>query len=502
MEDQYSPKIDEERYLKGRALVRALKERHWPLFDADPNIVGAAFGRREAHGERTDEPAMVIYVVNKMPSRFIPPSVLLPRRMYVGGDCVEVDVVETGILYPHSFTARERPAPQGVSVAHVSVTAGTLGAVVTDNTDGSMCILSNNHVLAAINTGTIGDRIVQPGPFDGGSSPADDIATLKRFVMLNPSGNTVDCALGQVLSSDGVATVADAVKNNLMPVASPAHPAVGLLFAGSCGRTIMNPIGNVLSALNIAFPAGGGSTVAADIGMNVEKVGRTTEYTTSTIKEIDATVTINYSDKVARTFDHQITTGWMSDPGDSGSLICQGGAGSDINKCSCGTSSAASEVLGEDLREERVMAEVLRDKFVRQTRIGRFGVDLFFLNEDRLLERFQAADLREDDVAFARKLFAKYRQQGREAFIQGENAEDRLTQQHMRDARAALKRAQHYMSKDEIAASERLFALASEHGVGKNARELLALMNDEKLHREVHEIASKVKFVRTGQEPC
>ena len=239
---------------------------------------------------------MVVYVVKKMPTRFIPPSDLLPRRMYIGGDCVEVDVVETGILYPHSFTARERPAPQGVSVAHVAVTAGTIGAVVTDNSDGSMCILSNNHVLANVNAASIGDTIVQPGPFDGGSSPGDDIATLKNFAMLAPSGNTVDCAIGQVLFSDGVATVVDAVKNNLMPVASPAHPAVGLLFAGGCNRTIMNPINDVLSALNISFPAGGGSTVSADIGMNVEKVGRTTEYTTSTIKEIDASVTIKYPD--------------------------------------------------------------------------------------------------------------------------------------------------------------------------------------------------------------
>jgi hypothetical protein len=501
MEGQDSLKIHEDRYFKGRALVRALKARHWPIFEADPNILGAAFGQREAHGERTDEPAMVVYVIKKMPTQFIPPSNLLPRRMYIGGDCVEVDVVETGILYPHSFTARERPAPQGVSVAHVAVTAGTIGAVVTDNSDGSMCILSNNHVLANINAGSIGDRIVQPGPFDGGASPGDDIATLKNFAMLAPSGNTVDCAIGQVLFSDGVAAVVDAVKNNLMPVASPAHPAVGLLFAGGCNRTIMNPINDVLSALNISFPAGGGSTVTADIGMNVEKVGRTTEYTTSTIKEIDASVTINYPD-MSRSFDHQITTGWMSDPGDSGSLICQGGAGSDTNKCSCGTSSAASEVLGEDLREERVMAEVVRDKFVRQTKIGRFAVETFFLNEDRLLERFHAADLREDDVAYARKLFAKYRQQGREAFVQGENAEERLTQQHLRDARAALKRAQHYMSKDEVKASERLFALANEHGVGKNARELLALMNDEKLHKEVQEILSTVEFIKTRQDPC
>ena len=404
--------------------------------------MGAAFGQRYAHDEQTDEPSMVVYVVKKMPEQFIPPSRLLPRRMYVGGDCVEVDVVETGFLYPHSFTARERPAPQGVSVAHIAVTAGTIGAVVTDNTDGTTCILSNNHVLANVNLGAIGDKIVQPGPFDGGASPADDIATLKRFVTLNPTGNSVDCAIGQAIVGDGGGLpVVDAVKNNLMAVASPAHPAVGLLFAGGCNRTIMNPIDNVLAQLNISFPAGAGSTARADIGMNVEKVGRTTEYTTSTVKEIDATVTIGYPD-MSRSFDHQITTAWMSDPGDSGSLICEGGKGSDTDHCACGTTSAASEVLGVDLREERAMADVVRDQFVRQTKIGRFGVDLFFRNEQRLLERFRSTDLDDNDVEHARKLFQKYRQQAREAFVQGESAKERITEQHLRDASVAFKRAQ------------------------------------------------------------
>jgi hypothetical protein len=129
-------------------------------------------------------------------------------------------------------------------------------------------------------------------------------------------------------------------------------------------------------------------------------------------------------------------------------------------------------------------------------------VDVFFLNEDRLLDRFHATEVAEDDTAFARKLFAKYRDQTREAFVQGEQSEERVTQQHMRDARAALKRAQQYMSDDERDASQRLFELANEHALGKNARELLALLNDDRLYDEVTEIASKVEFLKTREEPC
>jgi hypothetical protein len=494
-------KVHDARYLKARALVHAVKKRDWAGLSADANIVGAAFGRRIAHGEITDDPAMVIYTMRKVPKNFIPPSRLLPRRVYVGGDCVEVDVVETGPLYPLSFTLRERPAPAGVSIGNANeMSAGTLGSVVTDNSDGSMCILSNNHVMARQNAAALGEIIVQPGLFDAGSSPADDIATLKRFVMINAAGNRVDGAIAQVIAA-AAANVIDQVKNNLIPTATAGHPAIGLLFAGGCSRTIMNPIGDVLNQLNISFPGGAGSTDVADIGLNLEKVGRTTEYTTSTVTEIDATVTIPY-DFGNATFDNQITTAWMSDNGDSGSLVYQGGAGGDESKCGCGTQSAAESLLGVDLKQERCMADVVRDKFLRQTRIGRWAIDVFFLNEERFLDRFNAAKIDANDRELARKMYDKYADEARQAFVQAEKSEQRVTDQHLRDAQNALKRAQKYMTKDEHEAAEKLLALATRVARGKNARELLSMLNDETLLDEIQKIAAGVKSLRTSQEPC
>lgn len=491
-------KIHEERYMKGRALVRSLKTRYFRNFSAtDRNITGLAFGRRTAHGETTDDPALVVYVVKKSPKRIIPPSLLLPRRMYVGGDCVEVDVVETGPLYALSFTANERPATLGISVGHINVTAGTLGGFVTDNTDGASCILSNNHVLADSNVGLVGDAIVQSGVFDGGTAPTDTIATLRRFVMLNATGNTVDGAIGLITGN-----VINQVHANIIPTATADHPAVGLLFAGGCNITIMNPIANVLAQLNITLPGGAGNTATADIGMNVEKVGRTTEYTTSTVKEIDATVTVGGYGFGSAEFDNQFTTAWMSDGGDSGSLVYRGGTGGDEDKCNCGSSSAGENVLGVSLKAERCMADVVRDKFLRQTKIGKFAVDAFFVNEERLLERFDQTKIDPEDRDYARKLYDKYSQEARAAFVEGEGSERRLTEQHLRDARSALKRAEKYMSAEERHAAEKLFALVNEHGKGKNAREILALLNDEKLHKQVQEIAAEVKSLRLSEDKC
>jgi hypothetical protein len=491
-------KWQEEPYLKARGLVRALKKAHWKGLRTDRNVLGAGFGQRTAHGERTDEPALVIYVVRKSPKHSIPPSRLLPRRMYIGGDCVEVDVVETGPIYAFEFTGRERPATAGISVGHVNITAGTIGSVVTDNTDGSQCILSNNHVLADENAGVIGDAIVQPGPADGGAAPGDTIATLKRFVTLMASGNIVDGAIAQVTPG----SVIDQVHDNIFAVASPGHRAVGLLFAGSCNSTIMNPIGDVLAQLNISFPAGAGSIVAGDIGMNVEKVGRTTEYTTATIKEIDVTVQVGY-DMGTLEFDRQITTMFMSKGGDSGSLVYEGGAGGFKDECGgCGSASAASERLGVDLKQEECMADVVRDKFLRQTRIGKWAVDLFYLNEERGLDRLNRTKTEAADHEFARKLFDKYADEARQAFVEGEKSDRRITDQHVRDARSALKRAQKYMTRDEREASERVFAIAEKRAKGKSARELLAMLNDEKLFSELQEIAAKVEFLQTKKDPC
>ncbi|WP_320065244.1 hypothetical protein [Micromonospora sp. RTGN7] len=321
----------DETNVKARALHWAA--RRGPLVGllADPNINGLGYGRREVAGRRTEEPAVVVYVARKVPAQFLPGSRLLPRRLSFGSDAVEVDVVETGPFFAQRFTGRERPAPAGVSVGHVDITAGTLGSLVVDSADGTWCLLSNNHVLANVDAGRVGDTIVQPGPYDGGSAPADAVATLRRFVPLGAAGNTVDGALGTVLSRDDVV---DRVKDDLMPVATAAHPAVGLLFAGSYNRTLLNPIDEVLRLLGVTLPGGGGVTAGAEIGSAVEKVGRTTGYTTATVTETDVTVNVDYGPgHGVLGFEGQIATGYLSEGGDSGSLVYLCGTGGAGSRC-------------------------------------------------------------------------------------------------------------------------------------------------------------------------
>ncbi len=106
---------------------------------------------------------------------------------------VTTDVVETP---PASFEVdpetRIRPVPGGVS-GGINGSTGTIGGWVWDNTDDSIVMLSNHHVLGHI----AGTDILQQGTADGGSLPADKIGDVKRGVVRTSTGtNTVDCAIG------------------------------------------------------------------------------------------------------------------------------------------------------------------------------------------------------------------------------------------------------------------------------------------------------------------
>lgn len=80
----------------------------------------------------------------------------------------------------------------------MSITAGTLGAFVQPTGGGAVRLLSNNHVLAAVNHAAIGDVIVAPGPADGGLN-ARRVATLTAFETMHAAtANLIDGAIAQL----------------------------------------------------------------------------------------------------------------------------------------------------------------------------------------------------------------------------------------------------------------------------------------------------------------
>jgi len=178
-----------------------------------------------------------------------------------------------------------RPVPIGVSTGHPDVTAGTIGARVTDGS--RIFALSNNHIFAANNGGQAGDNLLQPGTVDGGRNPDDVIGTLYdyeplRFCQLLVCDvNSIDAAIALTTTDDvGSAT----------PDGGYGTP-----------RT---------------------STQEAALGMTVQKYGRTTGHTVGEVTGLNATIDVGYLNGTAR-FAGQIVIsgGGFSGGGDSGSLI-------------------------------------------------------------------------------------------------------------------------------------------------------------------------------------
>ena len=111
----------------------------------------------------------------------------------------EVDIRFVGRIAKHAgpwYRSRLRPLRPGGSVGHYRITAGTIGAFAQEKKSGKIVILSNNHVLANENDAKVGDPILQPGEYDAGKKPKDAIATLTKWVDLNPNGkNAIDAAI-------------------------------------------------------------------------------------------------------------------------------------------------------------------------------------------------------------------------------------------------------------------------------------------------------------------
>jgi hypothetical protein len=160
------------------------------------NVTGVDVGFRYDKGKRTNQMAVRIHVREKIPEHALEADEIFPKII----DGVPIDVIQAVYtLHPqrvaleHSALEPEREAidrrrrfdtlQPGISIGHVAVTAGTLGAFVYDRQTSRRGILSNWHVLAASNNACPGDPIVQPGPKHGGRAPQDTIARLERFVL-------------------------------------------------------------------------------------------------------------------------------------------------------------------------------------------------------------------------------------------------------------------------------------------------------------------------------
>lgn len=247
----------------------AVQERHADLLLSIPDVVGTGVG-----ADKDGTPVLLV-LTRQEGVRNIPAQ--------LEGVRTRVDVVGD-VIAMAGFTKTYRPVPCGVSTGNANeCSAGTIGCMV--NKGGVLYALSNNHVFARENDAAIGERINQPGRYDGKPRCAQtgQIATLSAFrpiVFSTSATNVIDAAIAQF--SPGVATTCSMVNNLYTPSSTIVQPSVGLA---------------------------------------VKKVGRTSGLTTGRIAGINVTINVGYSSGTAR-FENQIyVASSFIRSGDSGSMM-------------------------------------------------------------------------------------------------------------------------------------------------------------------------------------
>ena len=297
--------------------VKNVKDENQERILSKPNVVGVGVGYKVSEGVRTNELSVVAMVRKKVPPDELPPGGLVPEAV----DSIPTDVIQVGeIRAQQARTDRWRPAPGGVSIGHYQITAGTLGTVVRDRATGERLILSNNHVLANSNDAKIGDPILQPGPYDGGTQPDDVIAHLLRFCPIT--------FLGDQPGNCPLASLYVGVGNVLAILAGSSHRVEAIRTIAQAANqvdcAIARPVDDSAISNDILEIGAVTGKTTATLGMAVRKSGRTTGLTTGEITLLDATVNVSYGTGKTAQFDHQLVSGPMSQGGDSGSLLVAG----------------------------------------------------------------------------------------------------------------------------------------------------------------------------------
>jgi len=252
------------------------------------NTVGLGIAEKKTRTGGTGDLALVVYTEKKLPRAQLPADQVVPSILQLAGiaDDIVTDVREIGRPTLEMLTTEVRPIVCGYSAGGAEPgTTGTVGCLVTRRGDPTQTyVLSNSHVFAKSGLGAVGDPIYQPGADD--APPNTAVATLVQWQPF---------------------TFSDTFEANID--AAIAAPAAGVEF---------NP-----TVYNIGLPKG---VRPLTRGMTVQKSGRTTEYTTGTVQDINFHTQLLYprpdgsGDGSVRFANLALCTRYTA-PGDSGSLV-------------------------------------------------------------------------------------------------------------------------------------------------------------------------------------
>lgn len=236
-------------------LVETLRVRRRELLRI-PGVTAVDIGYRVEGNKFKDELALRVHVERKLPEDYFKDDSrkidLIPKELVSpSGRIVPVDVMEAEyklvqlnqnnqLPRPRNVIERPRKSPDrrrrldplvgGISIGSPQVPVGTLGALVWDRLDGSVCILSNWHVLAGGLGVEPGNPCFQPGLFDQGRS-SDVVARLKRWSF----NRQTDAALAELTGSRHYC--AGEIVSLFQQISGVANPHLGMMMLKSARST-------------------------------------------------------------------------------------------------------------------------------------------------------------------------------------------------------------------------------------------------------------------------
>jgi hypothetical protein len=424
---------------KARALLARAGERVLELFGHDENITGVGVGYRRRGGRRTDEPVVTVMVRKKRRPGLVSRRRMIPAAIDVDGTSCPTDVVQAQAVlmnangWPGELPERYRGLVFGCGVSNASdpePNAGTLGAIVRDDTDESIGILSANHVIADNLEAPENDPIYQPAELDHRErereSPEETvIGRLKRWVGITGGATAVDAAIARV---EAGVRVNRSFRGVELEPPSDRRPAIGMLVAGDgFGNVWLTDMATTLEELEVTLLPAGENVEATPPAFwsKLEKVGRTTAYTAGRVHATNQRVIVEVPGTGLVEYVSLIKSQWLGWYGDSGAMVIRkDNPDAPIEPLEIESQQRISalirdvfepcEVLpaiqmsyGIPTVDDEELSDEVRDEFMAQTETGRFLITLTYLNTtlvNRRLETEQTAEER----AYARSVYESY----------------------------------------------------------------------------------------------
>jgi hypothetical protein len=271
------------------------------------------------------------------------------------------------------------------------------------------------------------------------------------------------------------------------------------------GTTIMTVLSEMVFTLSLTSSELIGDNpgtlyVEPEVGMNIEKVGRTSAYTSATILNTGVTVVDIETPIGPITYSDQSLAMFFSLPGDSGSVACEGGAGNLkfaefflalLAECDLLGAVGSYYDIPLNTSENNTLADDVRDNFLAQSMTGQLLIQAGYANQQVVIDRLSSADEPSNNKSWqqaeAQRIWSlHYASMAKLAASKSPTAVfSKSDLQALYSVQGALLSC-HMITDSEYQQIFSLFTSVFSPAVGKNRTQLIDYMNEESVYKKVY----------------